>query len=92
MGYLGFTPNSDTGDGGWDVVGYTMQFGNGFSASISAEDRRTTQIIGGGINSHAWWNQLPDGGTFVTWYRTVRAGLSIAPNVGLINGGLVPLR
>src|SRR5262245_58343771 len=46
IGYLGFTPNSDTGDGGWEVVAYTAQLGNGFSASISAENRRTTQIIG----------------------------------------------
>ena len=52
MGYLGFTPNSDTGDGGWEVVGYTAQLGNGFSTTISAEDRRTTQIIGAG--HHAW--------------------------------------
>src|SRR5262249_53103491 len=44
VGYLGFTPNSDTGDGGWEVVAYTAQLGNGFSASISAETRRTTQI------------------------------------------------
>ena len=48
IGYLGFTPNSDTGDGGWEVVAYTAQLGNGFSASLSAESRRTTQIIGQG--------------------------------------------
>src|SRR5580704_12246843 len=53
----GFTPASDTGDGGWWVWGYTAQLGNGFSATLSAEQRRTTQIIdqdavmtaGGGI-------------------------------------------
>ena len=28
--------SSDTGDGGWDVLGYTAQFGNGFSASLSS--------------------------------------------------------
>ena len=78
VGYLGFTPNSDTGDGGWDVVGYTLQLGNGFSASISAEDRRTTQIIGEGITP----------GNPTTFVRGVAVpGLSIAPNVGLINGG-----
>ncbi len=44
LGYLGFTPNSDTGDGGKEVMAYTAQFGNGFSASISAEARRNTQI------------------------------------------------
>jgi hypothetical protein len=48
IGYLGFTPNSDTGDGGWGVLAYTAQLGNGFSASLSAEERRTTQIVGGG--------------------------------------------
>ena len=37
LGYLGFTPNSDTGDGGKEVFAYTAQFGNGFSGSISAE-------------------------------------------------------
>jgi hypothetical protein len=46
VGYLGFAPNSDTGDGGWEVLGYTAQLGNGFSASLSLEARRTTQLIG----------------------------------------------
>ncbi len=36
---------SDSGDGGWDVFAYTMQFGNGFSGSISAEVQRKTGII-----------------------------------------------
>ena len=39
------TASSDSGDGGWDVFAYTAQFGNGFSASISAEVQRATQII-----------------------------------------------
>ena len=58
LGYLGFTPNSDTGDGGWEVMAYTAQLGNGFSASISAETRRTTQIIGQGITpgDPSTWN------------------------------------
>jgi hypothetical protein len=38
--------SSDTGDGGQWLWGYTWQLGNGMSASISAEDRRMTQIIG----------------------------------------------
>jgi hypothetical protein len=42
--YWGSFPASDTGDGGWMVAGYTMQFGNGFSGTIAAEMRRTTQI------------------------------------------------
>jgi len=44
--YWGAFPGSDTGDGGWFVMGYTAQFGNGFSATISAEAPRRTQIIG----------------------------------------------
>ncbi|MGE0061326.1 MAG: porin [Xanthobacteraceae bacterium] len=39
------TASSDTGDGGWDVFGYTAQFGNGMSASLSAEVARRTKII-----------------------------------------------
>jgi hypothetical protein len=44
--YWGAFPASDTGDPGWFVMAYTAQFGNGFSATISAEERRMTQIIG----------------------------------------------
>jgi hypothetical protein len=44
--YWGTFPASDTGDPGWLVAAYTAQFGNGFSASISAEMRRTTSILG----------------------------------------------
>ena len=43
--YWGAFPSSDTGDPGWMVMGYTAQFGNGLSATISAEERRMTQII-----------------------------------------------
>ena len=46
VSYFGFYPQSDTGDGGKDVLAYTAQFGNGFSASIAAELPRRTQIIG----------------------------------------------
>ncbi len=41
----GYYPASDTGDPGWLVVGYTAQLGNGLSATLSMEQRRTTQII-----------------------------------------------
>jgi Porin subfamily len=75
IGYLGFTPNSDTGDGGWDLVAYTAQLGNGFSASLSLENRRTTQIIGQGIAAGTDTSLDP-----------FLAGLSAAPNVGSING------
>ena len=43
--YWGSFPSSDTGDGGWFVMGYTAQFGNGFSATIAAEAPRKTQIV-----------------------------------------------
>jgi len=35
---------SDTGDGGWNVLAYTFQFGNGVSATLAAEDSRR-QIV-----------------------------------------------
>ena len=50
MGYRGYTPSSDTGDSGWWVWAYTANFGGGFSATISAEQRRASQmcdLIGG---------------------------------------------
>jgi hypothetical protein len=47
--YWGSFPSSDTGDGGWMVAGYTAQFGNGLSATLAAEMRRTTQINGNPI-------------------------------------------
>ena len=43
--YWGAFPSSDTGDGGWFVMGYTAQFGNGFSATLAAEAPRKTQIF-----------------------------------------------
>jgi hypothetical protein len=49
--YWGSFPSSDTGDGGWMVAGYTAQFGNGFSATLAAEMRRTTQIAFAGANT-----------------------------------------
>jgi hypothetical protein len=45
--YGGYFPASDTGDPGWLVFGYTAQLGNGMSATLSMEERRTTQIIDG---------------------------------------------
>ena len=53
-GYRGYVTASDTGDPGWWVWGYTAQLGNGMSATIAAEQRRTTQICdfsGGGTAS-----------------------------------------
>src|SRR5262249_3819519 len=46
VGYRAYNPSEDTGDSGWWVWAYTAQLGNGLSASISAEQRRMSQIIG----------------------------------------------
>jgi Porin subfamily len=45
VGYRAYNPSSDTGDAGWWVWAYTAQMGNGLTATISAEQRRTSQII-----------------------------------------------
>jgi hypothetical protein len=53
----GYIPDfySDTGDSGWKVFAYTAQFGTGFSATLAAEMRRSTQIVNeeGGANGTA---------------------------------------
>jgi hypothetical protein len=36
----GYAFNSDTGDSGWKVAAYTAQFGNGFSGTISVDEKR----------------------------------------------------
>src|SRR5204863_4535533 len=51
--YWGSFPSSDTGDGGWMVAGYTAQFGNGLSATLAAEMRRTTAIAVSAVGSGA---------------------------------------
>jgi len=45
--FWGSFPSSDTGDPGWLAFAYTAQLGNGISATLSAEERRVTQIING---------------------------------------------
>jgi hypothetical protein len=84
IGYLGFTPNSDTGDGGKEVLAYTAQFGNGFSATISAESRRMTQIIGQGTNVGSFSNVT--NGFFVPSSVLANCG-TINPGVGLTAAG-----
>jgi hypothetical protein len=44
-------PGSDTGDPGWMVFAYTAQLGGGLSATISAEERRMTQIVNTGTDA-----------------------------------------
>jgi hypothetical protein len=49
----GNLPQEDTGDGGQWVWAYTAQLGGGVSATISAEERRVSQIIDGGPTAPA---------------------------------------
>jgi Porin subfamily len=53
VGYRAYIPGSGTGDTGWWLWAYSAQLGNGFSASISAEQRRMSQIIGLDDNTFA---------------------------------------
>ena len=73
--YWGSFPASDTGDPGWFVMGYTAQFGNGLSATISAEERRMTQILNittAGTNGSGGF--LPGGFPTTTPGLTANAG------------------
>ena len=54
----GYMAQEDTGDGGWWTWAYTANFGGGFSATLSAEARRMTQIIGQGTSAAS----VADGG------------------------------
>jgi len=45
--------SSDTGDGGQNVSAYTFQFGNGFSATIAAEDPRRNTVVNTSITGAA---------------------------------------
>src|SRR5260221_6933781 len=68
--YWGAFPGSDTGDGGWFTMGYTAQFGNGFSASISGQATPKTQIVSAlGLGGGGRSLRGPDGfsGTFLGW-------------------------
>jgi len=81
--YNGAFPASDTGDPGWTVFAYTAQLGNGLSASISAEERRMTQII----NIDPAWSVA--NAAFSTVTATSGGGfegIGTAVNVGSIGG------
>jgi len=41
----GNLPSQSTGDGGWWIWAYTAQLGGGVSATLSAEERRISQIV-----------------------------------------------
>jgi hypothetical protein len=45
--------SSDTGDAGQILAAYTFQFGNGFSATIAAEDPRRTTVVNTSIAAAA---------------------------------------
>jgi hypothetical protein len=53
--------SEDTGDGGWWVWAYTAQFGGGFSATLSAEERRMSQIIAQSTTDTLGVGVLPGG-------------------------------
>jgi hypothetical protein len=74
----GYIPDlySDTGDSGWKVFAYTAQFGNGFSATVSAEMRRSTQIINATLE--------PAGFPGITLTPTTTSGATL---VSTITGG-----
>ena len=81
--YWGSFPASDTGDPGWFVMGYTAQFGNGFSATISVEERRITQIINYNSIGAITGGTLTPGG-----FSTTLAGVSA--NAGAYGGFQAP--
>jgi hypothetical protein len=59
-------PIEDTGDGGQWVWAYTAQLGNGLSATLSAEARRDTQIVGiDGTGGFAAAGTVPQAGAVI---------------------------
>ena len=86
--YWGSFPASDTGDPGWMVLGYTAQFGNGFSATLAAEMRRMTddrsyqqQLVGGATGAGLRW--LP--GPRHRRQPARRPGLGFCPDHGRLH-------
>ncbi|HEY2531285.1 MAG TPA: porin [Xanthobacteraceae bacterium] len=79
----GYLPASDTGDGGWWVWAYTAQLGNGVSATISAEQRRLTQIINQGTGAVVAANGTIVPGAFA-------GGTALSPAFGAYGGWQVP--
>ena len=43
--YLGITPASDTGDGGWKVIAYSLIWGAGITSTLSLEEPRRIGIV-----------------------------------------------
>jgi hypothetical protein len=82
----GYLPASDTGDPGWFVWAYTAQLGNGWSATISEEARRTTQIIDQGATGSsagaAGAGTVAPGG----YISSVAGAGSVLPGAGAYGG------
>src|SRR4029077_9714841 len=77
-----YLPASDTGDFGWWVWAYTAQFGGGFSGTISAEARRTTQIIdANGLPGPAGTQALAGAGTIIPGGYPCAATVTVATGV-----------
>ena len=76
----GAFPASDTGDPGWMVAAYTAQFGGGFSATLSVEQRRMTQIINSGAG--AWGAGVAAGNVFAGGFTTPGSTTSGAGSYG----------
>ncbi len=78
--------------------GYTAQFGNGFSATISAEERRVTQIVE--FDSVGAIVAVPTGGSIIpgnypagvvgAGSGLINAGAAVAPGIGAYGGFQVP--
>jgi hypothetical protein len=85
-GYRAYLPNEDTGDSGWWVWAYTAQLGNGLSASISAEQRRTSQIIN--VTSGTLIGLTVGGTAFTTGIATLFGAAAPSTNgtlTGIVN-------
>jgi hypothetical protein len=100
-----YLPASDTGDFGWWVWAYTAQFGGGFSGTISAEARRTTQIIdgncsvpnagctgsGGTVVPGSFFNALTTNAVTAAGVAAqVSGGASLFPGAGAYGGQQTP--
>jgi hypothetical protein len=84
----GYYPASDTGDPGWFTWGYTAQLGNGLSATIATEARRTTQIINQAIAPAAGQAGIAGLGTVTpgTYTSAIAGGGAEFPGNGAYGG------
>jgi hypothetical protein len=57
-------PSEDTGDGGWRVAAYTANFGNGVTATISAEEPRRRSVVNTALGCVAPGVGCPGTGAF----------------------------